>query len=328
MRILCAFVLSGLALSAQTAPRAYSMVPVAHGVQLRTPDGRVVLEYMTKKPENTPLTSSSAACFHPVFTPSGERVSNLGPDDHPHHRGMYLAWHNSEFRQPIDTSKGGPHDPLFGWNITRADFWGWGVFAPVDRRVIRTSGVKLRAGTAEGAEMAITNEWMVGTRKMLDETTEAHVTEREGVYVIDLAFRLAPLVDYHLPKQSFSGFNFQARKDGETGYTSPQGAVPFRNAHYSMPELNWPASPWYGITVTLEGGKTVGAVVIDHPSNPPSTWHGARNLWMLNPVVTAIEPLTIRPDAPLTLRYRVVVHDGDTPTPLVEKLSAEWRSTR
>ena len=69
----------------------------------------------------------------------------------------------------------------------------------------------------------------------------------------------------------------------------------------------------------------VGAAVIDHPQNPPATWHNARYLWMLNPAITGAAPMTIHPNAPLTLRYRVVVHAGDTPTALLQKLSAEWR---
>ena len=328
MRIVAIALLSSVALAAQAVPSVYSLVPATYGVQLKTPDGRTVFEYMTKKPEDGALTSPSVACFHPVFTPSGERVSNLAPDDHPHHRGMYLAWHNSEFRQPIDTSKGGPYAPLFGWNITRADFWAWGVFAPREGRVIQTASTKLLSGTASHAEMEIRNEWTVQKRKMLDETTVARVVERDGAYMMDLQFTLAPLVDYHLPKQSFSGFNFQARKDGEVHYTSPQGIVTLRNPHYSVPEQNWPASPWYGIVLKLLSGKTVGAVVMDHPRNPPSTWHISRNLWMLNPVIAAIEPITIRPETPLTLRYRVVVHDGETPTALMERLSTEWRATK
>jgi hypothetical protein len=48
---------------------------------------------------------------------------------------------------------------------------------------------------------------------------------------------------------------------------------------------------------------------------------------MLNPVISALQPITIRPEAPLTLRYRVVVHDGPTPTAVVERLSDEWRAT-
>ncbi|MGH9159737.1 MAG: DUF6807 family protein, partial [Vicinamibacteraceae bacterium] len=163
-------------------------------------------------------------------------------------------------------------------------------------------------------------------RKMLDETTLAVVSERNGVYVLDLTFRLAPLVDYRLNEQSFSGFNLQARKDGRSHFTNAAGEVTLRDPHYSVPELNWPPSPWYGYVIALENGKTVGAVVIDHPQNPPSTWHNSRSLWMLNPVIAALGPLTIRADEPLTLRYRVVVHDGPTPTEVIQELSDEWRA--
>src|SRR3954468_17525599 len=77
-----------------------TLVPAANGMELKAPDGRIVFDYLTKKPEDSPLTSPSAACFHPVNTPSGERVTAFAPDDHPHHRGMYIAWHDAEFRQP------------------------------------------------------------------------------------------------------------------------------------------------------------------------------------------------------------------------------------
>jgi hypothetical protein len=66
--------------------------------------------------------------------------------------------------------------------------------------------------------------------------------------------------------------------------------------------------------------------VIDHPTNPPTLWHNSRSLWMLNPVIVALGPVTIMPDAPLKLRYRIVVHDGPAPTDVLNKLSSEWRS--
>ena len=80
--------------------------------------------------------------------------------------------------------------------------------------------------------------------------------------------------------------------------------------------------------ITLANGKTLGAAVLDHPSNPPSTWHNSRGLWMLNPNIAALGPVDIHPDAPLTLRYRVGVHDGTTPTAVVQKLSDEWRAMK
>jgi hypothetical protein len=308
----------------------YTLQTVANGSQLRTPDGRVVFEYLTSKPAGSTLTSPSTACFHPLNTPSGERVTALAPDDHPHHRGMYLAWHDSEFRQPIGPPKG-PTSPLFGWNITKADFWGWGQYAPRDGRIIQNTGITLTAGDANHAQIELHNDWNIGTdrpRKMVDEATTAEVRERDSVFVIDLTFRLNPTVDFQLNKQSFSGFNLQARKDGQSHYTNAAGTVTYPDPHYSVPELNWPAAPWYGYVITLANGKTVGAAVIDHPQNPPSTWHNSRTLWMLNPNIAALGPFTIRAGSPLTLKYRVVVHDGETPTAAVQKLSDEWRAAR
>jgi hypothetical protein len=313
--------------AAGQAASVYTLAPVTNGMQLKTPDGRVVFDYLTSKPAGVNLTSPSVACFHPINTPTGERVSALAPDDHPHHRGMYLAWHDAEFRQPISPGRGAT-SPLFGWNVTKADFWGWGQYAPRDGKVIETASVRLVDASATEARIEIQNAWMSGRRKMLDETTTTTVTEREGVFVIDSVFRIAPVVDYVLHKASFGGFNFQARKDGESYFTNAAGPVTLRDPHYSVAELNWPAAEWYGYVIRLANGRTVGAAVLDHPLNPPSTWHNSRTLWMLNPSISALQPITIKPDAPLTLRYRVVVHDGPTPTAVVQKLAAEWRGTR
>ena len=328
LSIAAAAALSQLPGFAQAPQGAYTLAPVTYGMQLKTPDGRVVFDYMTKKPpmSEVALTSPSVACFHPVLTPSGERVTALAPDDHPHHRGIYLAWHDSEFRTPIDPGKMGPYAPAFGWGIAKADFWGWGEYAPRENRVIQNTGIKLASATAQQARIELQNDWMVGKRKLLQENTVTVVSERDGAYVLDMTFTLAPVVDYVLNKQSFSGFNLQARKDGESYYTNSAGTVTLPNPHYSVPELNWPPAPWYGYVIKLATGKVVGGVVIDHPSNPPSTWHIARNLWMLNPVIAALGPVTIRPSAPLTLRYRVLVHDGPTPTAAVDKLAQEFRA--
>jgi Family of unknown function (DUF6807) len=262
------------------------------------------------------------------MTPGGERVSALAPDDHPHHRGMYLAWHDAEFHAPIDVTRMGPHHPLFGWNVTKADFWGWGQYAPSDGRVIQNTSVTLRSADVNRAQIEIHNDWLVNQRKLIDETTMTTVAERNGVYVIDLQFRIAPVVDYQINKASFSGFGFQARKDGESSFTSNQGRVEYPDPHYSVPELNWPAAAWYGYVITLANGHTVGAAVIDHPLNPPSTWHNSRTLWMLNPSISALGTYTIHPDDPLTLRYRVIVHDGPTPTGVVQELATEFRAAR
>ena len=308
------------------AASAYNLEPVPNGMRLKTPDGRIVFDYLTRKPENSGLTSPSAACFHPVNTPSGECITSLAPDDHPHHRGIFFGWQDSEFREPATFDNYGPNRPLRGWNVRRADFWGWGEYAPREGRVIQNRTIRLLKADAAHAEIAIQNDWLVPRdRKMLDESDTATITERDGVFVLDLDYRLTPVVDYFLDRSAFGGFDVQCRKDGQSYYSNAAGKVMLPDPHYSAPELNWPAADWYGYVITLQNGKTLGAVVIDHPRNPPTTWHNSSHLWMLSPSITGNGPMTIKGGTTLRLRYRVVVHDGATPTEKVQKLSAEFR---
>ncbi|MHC4496801.1 MAG: DUF6807 family protein, partial [Planctomycetota bacterium] len=74
----------------------------------------------------------------------------------------------------------------------------------------------------------------------------------------------------------------------------------------------------------LENGKTIGVGVINHPDNPPSTWHNPRYVWMVNPCIVAGEPVKVDKGKTLRLRYRLVVHDGPTPAELLKNLSSRW----
>ena len=308
------------------AATAYSLAPTSEGMQVKTPDGRVVFEYKTKVPAD--VKSPSAAYFDPVNTPSGERVSNAGPDDHPWHRGIFLGILASEFRAPSDTSKAPPNHLVGAYNIRRADFWAWGLYAPKEGRVIKNQDVRLVAADAKHAQLEIVNEWTIDGKKVLDETNEVNVSERDGVFVIDLAYKLAPVVDYVIDQTAFGGFVFQAQKYGESYYSNASGKVTdLPGPHYSLTDSDWPSEPWYDYTIKLKSdGKTVGAAILDHPMNPPTRWHNT--LWMVNPCTSTFGEQTIHPDKPQVLRYRVVVHDGPPPTDTIEKLSREWRGMK
>ncbi|MFZ2147257.1 MAG: DUF6807 family protein [Sedimentisphaerales bacterium] len=121
----------------------YILAPDKYGVILKAPSAKTVFRYMTVKPKKTNLAANSVCCFHPLNTPSGERLTDLAPGDHHHHRGVFLAWHTMDFREKADFSKFGPTGPAYGWNISRADFWGWGEFAPTKGRVIKNRKVDL-----------------------------------------------------------------------------------------------------------------------------------------------------------------------------------------
>jgi hypothetical protein len=302
----------------------FDLVQAQDGKQVIAPDGKIVFRYVTTRPEGIGLTSPSAAYFDPINTVSGERVTNVAPDDHPHHRGMYLGFMDSEFRDYSSSDRStNPYGPRT-YSVQRADFWAWGMYAPRDGRVIRNKDIKLMSATSQSAELLITNEWLIGNRKVLDEADLVSVTQRENAYVIDITYRLTPVTDYVLNQQAFGGFAVQGQKQGDFYYANASGKVSLPSPNYSAVDLDWPSEPWYDYTIKLKSnGKVVGFAVIDHPQNPPTRWHNA--LWFLNPCITTFDSVTIHPDAPLMLRYRVVVHDGDTPTDLLQKLSMEFR---
>ena len=133
----------GPALAQGAPPGVYSLVSVPSGMELHAPDGKVVLEYVTVRPDNIGLTAPSAAYFDPVNTPSGERVTNVAPNDHPHHRGIFFGFMNSEFHIPSDYSNAAPTHPVKGFTVERGDFWAWGAYAPREGRVIQNRSVKL-----------------------------------------------------------------------------------------------------------------------------------------------------------------------------------------
>jgi len=306
---------------------SYSLAPDQYGVVLKTPNGKTVFRYMTKKPERTNLSANSVCCFHPLNTPAGVRITDLAPGDHHHHRGVFLAWHTTGFRQKADFSKLGPMGPTYGWNISRGDFWGWGEFAPTQGRVIKNRKVDLVKADAQEAELEIQNDWVVKNKTMMTEVTSAMVREHNGAYIIDLDYKLKPTVDLTLNHTAFGGFCVRARNDGESYYSTADGKVELPDPHYSVPELNWPAKEWYDYTIKLDEGKRIGVVVIDHPDNPPATWHNPRYVWMVNPCIVAAGPVHVQKARTLRLRYRLVVYDGARPLNLVDKLVEQVQLT-
>ena len=285
----------------------YTLTSHEHGMALKTPAGKTVFVYMTRIPPDTELTANSTCSLYPLYTPAGVRAVDFAPDDHRHHRGVFFAWRSTRFG---DES---------------ADFWGPGPEPPEEMRRIRNRAVTLAEADAEEVRVEVENEWMIGARRVLQEQTEITVTQQRGMYVLDFDYRLRPQVDMHLNRFAYTGFAFRARKDGEAIYFGPDGEVDLPSPHHLQPESNWPAEPWYSYVIELESGETVGTAVVDHPDNPPATWHNVRAIALVNPCIVAPRAIDRKAGERVRLRYRVLVHDGPPPIPLLDELAQSWR---
>jgi hypothetical protein len=289
--------------------RVYTLEADAHGHTLKDPAGRVVIGYLTSKPDG--LTGNSACCIHPLNTLAGERATDIAPADHPNHRGIFFAWHDLEFTR--------------GGETLRGDFWGWGQFAPIEGRTIANRSVKLASADARFAQIAVENDWTIAGQPVLRELTTIRALEDQGARVLDLTYRFTSDYDVTVKQMAFTGLCFRCRKDGTYTFHDSGGEVTLPNSSAARPETDWPSRPWYSHTVTRADGKSVASALIDHPGNPPSAWHGARSVSFLNPCITAKGPVTFSAKQPLTLRYRAVAHDGRFPDGFLDKMAEGWR---
>jgi hypothetical protein len=302
----------GASLGASQQSRAYTLEDIAAGKTLKDAQGRVVLSYLTSKPEGVPLAGNSVCCIHPFNTIGGVAATDIAPADHRDHRGIFFAWHDMTFTKNGQSVKG--------------DFWGWGRFAPIDNRVIRNTNVNLIETSASAGTVRVTNDWTIGPDVVMKEASTIRAAEEQGVRVLDLTYTFTSDYDVTLNQMAFTGFCFRARKEGPYTFFDSNGEVTLPNSGATNPASDWPAKPWYSHQVTLPDGKIVSSAVIDHASNPPSLWHGARGVSFLNPCISAPGPVAIPSGKPLTLRYRAVAHDGKFADGWLDRMAAAWRT--
>ena len=300
------------ATAARAKRKAYTFEPADDGMTLKAPDGNIVFSYLTRKPAGVPLAGNNACCFHPVNTLSGERVTDIAPSDHRDHRGMFFAWQSMDFQR-----KNG---------LLRGDFWGWGHFAPTKGRVIVNRDLRLVKADSHSAVVAVRNDWTIDGEKVMDEATTAHAHEDGHSRIMDMQFRVTSDGDMTINQVAFTGFMVRCRKDGQGLFCDKNGKVTYPDSDPLKPESDWPPADWYSYTITTEGGKTVSAAVVDHPSNPRSPWHSPRKLCMLDPCISATGPVHVPANKPLTLRYRAIFADGELSADYLNKLSSEFRS--
>jgi hypothetical protein len=304
---------AALRIPLQSQTKTYTLEPAPAGKTLKSADGQTVFTYLTRKPDDVPLAGNSACCFHPVNTPSGERVTDIAPPDHRDHRGAFFAWGNMDFERKTGD--------------VRADFWGWGHYAPTAGRVIQNRDVRMVNANSQSAEVAVENDWLIEGQKVLNEFTTARTRREQSANILDLIFRFTSDDKFTVDQMAFTGFVVRCRKDGQSYLSDSKGKVTLPDSNALKPETDWPAENWYSYTIALNNGKTVAAAVIDHPANPRSLWHEPRGVAFLNPCISAIQPVTIPAGQPLVLRYRTVFNDGEFLDGMLDRLAAEWRTS-
>ena len=261
-----------------------------------TETGRNVLRYnyatiepgerlSTIDPGNRIYARARSDYIHPLFGPHGEPLTYDWSKDHPHHRGIYWAW------------------PEVDWRGQRGDLHALQkVFARPTGHCAVTSGSVFAQIEAENLWKWEDREPIVRERTVI----RAYRATSHG-RLIDLEFTFTALNDPVLiarrETDKYGGLNIRLAKVKDQKivvHTDPPGAATRR--------------AWGEVSGTFSNAaEPTGLVVLQHRDNPchPGDWIQYPELNWLQPTFPAGSTrFELKPGQPLVLRFRLWIHKG------------------
>jgi hypothetical protein len=248
--------------------------------------------------------------IHPLYNLNGDTLTQEFPADHPYHRGVFWTWHQ-----------------LYIDSMSLGDGW---INDGISQEVAEVS-TEL---TEKSAKLIITAFWKSDTlpdqKSFMKENTEiiVHPSEK-GIRMIDFRIELSALEDNLLiggsndPK-GYGGFCLRLdipddmKFNSEGNYVQPQ-------------ELQVNAGKWMDFSGSFgKSGKINGIAILCSPQNPlfPSPWILRQKGSMQNAVYPGRDKVKIEKDKPLILKYRLIIHDGNTESVDLNRLQLDYTSEK
>lgn len=248
-----------------------------------TIDNQFITSYITRDDEKYPF-------FFPVNGPkTGTCVTSMRNGTYPHHSSLFFG---------CDKVNGG-------------NYWQEGL----ERGRIISKGPKIASSDAEEVVITDACDWKrPGAKQPVRDTRTITVRAiSKEAYLIDFDVTLHMLMDVTIDKTNHSLFS--ARLDPDLSVTSGGVMINAEGEKGEKATFGKP-SPWidfYG----KHGSVTEGLAIFQHPSNPwyPSPWF-TRDYGFISPTpmywpADEVSSKFKKGDT-LRLRYRVIVHSGDT----------------
>jgi hypothetical protein len=277
-------------------------------------DGQPVLQYnyeTVEPPEGVGDAFARNAYLHPVWSPTGQIVTDDFPADHYHQRGIFLAWTKTEF---------GDLHP---------DFWNLG---SLTGRII-CEQVESKDADAAGATLVTKHLWQARRGEawvpVLRETwtirVHAPTAADADCWTMDLTSRQecatdTPLV---LPVYFYGGFAYRGARAWLEQRDLAWALTSEGKARQSADRTT---GKWCVMGGPLGDGWG-GATVMDHPGNlrHPNWLRVHPSIPYFGYMLPQAEAFTFEPGKEHLFRYRILVHSSQ---PTAEQLEALWQEYR
>ena len=278
--------------------------------------GKTALVYRTEKtelPANRPDLKpifQRGGYIHPVLSPGGKIVTDDYPVDHKHHHGIWFAWTHTEFegRKPDFWNMGSGKGTVEFVGLDKT--WSGTVHAGF---VSRHRQVDL---SAPEPKVALNETWTVKLLALGQDTAKPHF-----VFDVDVTDVCATAAPIKLPKYRYGGIGVRG-----PGAWNGKDKMTFLNSEgttdRSKGDNNETVGRWAHLGGPVDGAAT-GLAILCHPENAnapqPQRIHPTEPFFCFAPQQAG--DLEIKPNQPLTSRYRFVVADG---TPDQAELDRLW----
>lgn len=251
-------------------------------------DGAPVMTYVygMNLKEDVPEDRTRSSYIHPVYGLDGEILTDDFPEDHLHHRGIFVAW-------PQIIVDG---DSLELWHIQ-------GIEKHFERWLEKETG-------AVFARLSVQTGWYTVDKKVVEETFSitSYKTGKVG-RILDIELTLealdSPVKIIGSPSlKGYGGFNFRMAPFEEPVITTNEGI---------QADSDLRRSPWADFSAYFEGRNAIsGVAVFDNAGNinTPNGWT-LRHYGFLGVAWPGNNPYLLQPGKPFISRYRVWVHRGD-----------------
>ncbi len=241
-----------------------------------------------------------AGYFRELRSPAGVLLSEDGPGDHLHHRGLFLTWNRVTWEED-----GRPAATANFWELTEASG--------------RKAPGRVSAVSAPGADASfcMSHEWRMAGRTCLEESLRCRAHEPfPGAVALDLDFTL----EAKGGPVTLDEYGHRSGKGPWYGTLGLRGAAGFdpKELRFLYAGRETAESPkdnarlpgaWVALQGVLEGGPR-GAALVVRPGSPPCRLSHFRSLRFLDADASDPAPLRLMPGTPLRLSFRAVVWDG------------------
>jgi hypothetical protein len=252
---------------------------------------------------------------HPLYDLEGDIVTEDFPEDHPHQRGIFWAWHRVLLN-----------------GISVADPWSC---RDIEWKEPEEIGewVKTQAD-AKSANMQVVRDWVVPnpnnkdeSLRVVRETVSLVVWQSEdNIRTIDFDLKFRALVEGVTIAGSddvkgYGGFSPRIRLSEDVKFFGQTGEVTPQNTAVD-------GGNWMNVIRTLDSKKK-GVAIMVHPSHPGSElkWILRSKRSMQNPQWPGQQPTSLSTKIDTQLRYRLVLNSGELNQQQLEQLWDQFTQT-